>query len=369
MSEMARSSRDHAELRDRFEAWLAGRLPTGAEPQVTSLASTDTNGMSSETLLVTAAWTEDGAPREERLVTRMAPDPADVPVFPSYDLDRQYEVIRLVGELTDVPVPRVWWSEPDPGPLGAPFFVMGHVDGRVPPDVMPYTFGDNWLHDADPGDQRCLQDASVDVLARLHAIDRPEELFGFLTPDAPGDTPLARRVATARAWYDWAAAAGFPSPLIERVFAWLEAHWPAEEGATVLSWGDSRIGNVLYDGFAPVAVLDWEMATLGPRELDVGWLIYAHRIFDDIAGVMGLPGMPHFMRADDVAATYEAATGHTLRDLEFYGTLAAVQYGIVFLRTGARSVHFGEVGPPAEVDNLLHNRGPLERMLAGSYWT
>jgi aminoglycoside phosphotransferase (APT) family kinase protein len=369
MSEMARSSRDHAVLRDRFERWLAGRLPTGADPAVTSMASTDTNGMSSETLLVTATWTEDGAPRHERLVTRMAPDPADVPVFPSYDLARQYEVIRLVGDLTDVPVPRVWWSEPDPGPLGAPFFVMGHVDGRVPPDVMPYTFGDNWLHDADPADQRCLQDASVDVLVRLHTIDRPEERFAFLTPDAPGDTPLARRVADARAWYDWAAAGGFPSPLIERTFAWLDAHWPAEEGAAVLSWGDSRIGNVLYDGFAPAAVLDWEMATLGPRELDVGWLIYAHRIFDDIAETMGLPGMPHFMRAEDVTGTYEAATGYTPRDLEFYGTLAAVQFGIVFLRTGARSVHFGEVGPPDQVDNLLHNREPLERMLAGSYWT
>ncbi len=136
----------------------------------------------------------------------------------------------------------------------------------------------------------------------------------------------------------------------------------------MLSWGDSRIGNVLYDGFAPAAVLDWEMATIGPRELDLGWLIYAHRIFDDIAAMMGLPGMTHFMHADDVAATYEAATGHTPRDLAFYGTLAAVQYAIVFLRTGARSVHFGEVEAPAEVDDLLHNREPLERMLAGSYW-
>lgn len=367
--EMARSSRDHADLRDRFERWLAGRLPAGSDPRVTSLQGTDTNGMSSETLLVSAGWDDGGTPRDERLVARLAPDPADVPVFPRYHLDRQFEVIRLVGDLTDVPVPDVRWSEPDPGPLGAPFFVMGHVQGRVPPDVMPYTFGDNWLHDAAPEDQRCLQDASVEVLARLHAIDRPEERFAFLAPDAPGATPLARRLADARAWYDWAAADGFRSPLIERVFTWLAERLPADEGPTVLSWGDSRIGNVLYDGFTPAAVLDWEMATLGPRELDVGWLIYAHRIFDDIAAQWGLPGMPHFMRAEDVAATYEAATGHTLRDLAFHGTLAAVQFGIVFLRTGARSVRFGEAEPPADVDDLLHNREPLERMLAGSYWT
>ena len=58
-------------------------------------------------------------------------------------------------------------------------------------------------------------------------------------------------------------------------------HWPADEGPTVLSWGDSRIGNVMYRDFEPVAVLDWEMAGLGPREVDVGWFIYAHRVFEE----------------------------------------------------------------------------------------
>jgi len=367
--EMARSSRDHSDVRDRLERWLAGRLPEGAEPRITGLEATSATGMSNETLLLSACWQERGEPRQERLVARLAPDQRDVPVFPSYDLERQFEVIRLVGELSDVPVPRVWWSEPNPGPIGTPFFLMGHVDGRVPPDVMPYTFGDNWLHDADETDQRCLQDATVSVLARLHAVDGAEERFAFLRPDAPGDTPLRRRVATARAWYDFAAADGFASPLVEQGFAWLDAHWPATEGETVLSWGDARIGNVLYDGFTPAAVLDWEMATLGPRELDLGWLIYAHCIFNDIAGAFGLPGMPGFMRAEDVAAGYEALTGHRLGDLAFYGTLAALQYGIVFLRTGARSVHFGELEPPDQVDDLLHNREGLERMLAGEYWT
>ncbi len=367
--EMARSSRDHGEVRTRLERWLAGRLPESATPRITDLQATSATGMSNETLLLSACWREGGGLRQERLVARLAPDPHDVPVFPRYDLERQYEVIRMVGALSDVPVPPVWWSEPDPGPIGTPFFVMGHVDGRVPPDVMPYTFGDNWLHDAAPDEQRCLQEATVSVLARLHAVPDAEDRFAFLRPDAPGDTPLRRRVAVARDWYDFAAADGFPSPLVERGFAWLDTHWPQEEGETVLSWGDARIGNVLYDGFAPAAVLDWEMATLGPRELDLGWLIYAHRIFEDIAGALGLPGMPGFMREEDVVDQYEALTGHRLGDLAFYGTLAALQYATVFLRTGARSVHFGEQDPPAEADDLLHNREALERMLAGEYWT
>ncbi|MGH9249098.1 MAG: phosphotransferase family protein, partial [Acidimicrobiales bacterium] len=57
------------------------------------------------------------------------------------------------------------------------------------------------------------------------------------------------------------------------------------------------------------------------------------------------------------------------RDLEFYGSYAAIQYGIVFLRTGHRQVHFGEADEPDDVDDLVMNREPLERMLAGSYWS
>ncbi len=295
--------------------------------------------------------------------------PTTFPCSPATTCQRQFAAIRLVGELTDVPVPAVWWSEPDAAALGAPFFVMSRVDGRVPPDVMPYNFGDSWLYDAEPADQRHLQDAAVDVLARLHTVDRPAERFSFLIPDVAGATPLRRRVALTRAWYEFAAADGFASPLVERGFAWLEEHWPQHEGDTVLSWGDSRIGNMMFGGFDPVAVLDWEMAGVGPRELDVSWLVYGHRIFEDIAGQMGLGGMPDFMRVEDVATTYEALTGYAPRDLTWYATYAALQYAIVFLRTGARSVHFGEITHPTTVDDLIMNRDALERMLAGTYWS
>ena len=68
----------------------------------------------------------------------------------------------------------------------------------------------------------------------------------------------------------------------------------------MLAWGDSRIGNVLYQDFRPVAVLDWEMATVGPRELDVAWIIFAHMVFQELAGLAGLPGLPDVMREEDV---------------------------------------------------------------------
>jgi aminoglycoside phosphotransferase (APT) family kinase protein len=125
---------------------------------------------------------------------------------------------------------------------------------------------------------------------------------------------------------------------------------------------------MMFRDFEPVAVLDWEMAALGPRELDVAWMTFAHRAFEDLAAFFEMPGMPEFMRPDDVAATYESLTGFTPRDLEFYMTYCALQWAIVFLRTGQRAIHFGEEKKPDDVDDLLRNREPLERMLAGRYW-
>jgi aminoglycoside phosphotransferase (APT) family kinase protein len=367
MPEMHRTSRDPEALRQRLESWLSARV--GSDATVSDIGATTATGMSSETVLLTAAWTEDDTKHDERLVARLAPDAADVPVFPSYEMETQFNIIKLVGELTSVPVPRVRWLETTPDAIGTPFFVMDRVDGEVPPDVMPYNFGgDNWFYTASAEDQRRLQDNTVSVLAELHTLDATDERFAFLQYDVPGDTALRRHVANRRAWYDYVAASGGRSPLVEQAFDWLDEHWPSDEGDPVISWGDSRIGNAMYRDFGPVAILDWEMVGIGPRELDVSWLLYGHRVFEDIANGYGLPGMPDFLRPEDVATTYEKLTGYAPRDLQFYMAYAAVAYAIVFLRTGARSIHFGEREAPDDIDELIMNRAPLERMLAGTYW-
>ncbi len=367
ITELRRSSREPEQVRRRLESWLALRLPAGSAPMVTEVHPTEATGVSTETLLFEAHWTEGGRVRSEHLVARVAPDRVDVPVFPDYDMERQFQVMRLVGERCSVPVPRVWWLELDARALGTPFFVMGRVEGEVPPDVMPYNFGDSWLYEASSPNRSRLQQSIVGVLAELHDIGQPAQTFGFLEYEQSGSRALQRHVADRGAWYEFAAA-GLHSALIERGLAWLDEHLPVDEGPTVLSWGDARIGNVLFRDFTPVAVLDWEMAGLGPRELDVAWLVYSHRAFEDLAAEFALPGMPDFLRRDDVAAAYESSTGHGLRNLDFYLTYAAVQWAIVFLRTGLRQVHFGEIEMPEDVDALLRNGASLERMLAGKYW-
>jgi aminoglycoside phosphotransferase (APT) family kinase protein len=362
---MQRSSRDTTTVPRVMSQWLSTVLPGGVTPEVTVESGVDSTGMSSETIVLTARWQQDGQPIEQKLVARVAPTAEDVPVFPTYRLDHQFEVIRQVGELTDVPVPGVRWIEPTGDVLGAPFFLMDHVDGVVPPDVMPYTFGNNWFADAPAEQQRQLQDATVEVLAKLHSIPDAQNTFGFLAEGQDGDNALRRHFNWVRSWYDFSVPGIGRSPLIERTLAWLEDNWPDDVAARepVLLWGDARVGNVLYRDFAPVAVLDWEMVALGPRELDVAWMIYAHMVFQELTGLAGMPGLPGVMREDDVRSTYDRLAGVEVGDLNWFYVYSGVMWACVFMRTGARRVHFGEADKPDDVESLFYHAGLMRRLI------
>jgi aminoglycoside phosphotransferase (APT) family kinase protein len=372
------STRDPEQLRKQVAAWLSARVADPAA-EVGAVQVPEKNGMSSETLLFDAVWSETGVRRDEQLVARVAPDVSSVPVFPTYDLEGQFNTMRAVAEHSSVPVPMTYWWEPDPSHLGAPFFVMGRVDGDVPPDVLPYDFGDSWVFDASPEDLARMQRASVEVLAQLHTIPDPTTVFAFLGPPAPGESALRRHVNRLRDYYDWVtsepvvrssgrSSGGMRSPLIESGFDWLDANWPAAEGPTVLSWGDSRIGNMMYRNFTPVAVFDWEMADFAPPEVDVAWMIFLHRFFEDLAIGYGLPGMPNFLRRDDVVATYAELSGYQPQDLDFYTAYAGLRHAVVMFRVQQRSIHFGEAVAPENPDEMFMHHATLRAMIEGTYW-
>lgn len=357
VDEVQRTGRDPDELRARLTTWLAATQP-GAE--LTGFEIPSSNGMSSETVLFDAVW--DSEPH--RLVARVAPEAAAVPVFPHYDLDRQANVMADArAAAPTVPIPEVVFNEPDPGPLGTPFFVMRRVEGRVPPDVMPYNF-DSWVKEATPAERAELQESSLTVLAALHAVDDPLTRFAYLESDQPGATAMRRQLAEQAAYYEWARE-GIRVPRIDRTFAWLDEHFPADEGDAGLCWGDARIGNMLYDpdGFRPAAVLDWEMAVLAPPEVDLAWFAYLHTFFEDLADMLGVTGLPDFLRLDDCAATYERQSGRTPRHLHWFTVYAALRYAIVSVRTTKRRVHFEGIPFPDDPDDLIMHKDGLLRLL------
>jgi aminoglycoside phosphotransferase (APT) family kinase protein len=355
---------DPEDLRLRLQDWLGGAIE---DPEVSELSTPSGNGVSSDTVLFDVEWNEAGGRRRQSCVARLQPDPGSHPVFPEYDLAKQARIMRLAAERTGVPVPAILWEEFEGRALGTPFFVMERVDGVVPPDIMPYPFG-SWLSEAAPADQRALQDAAVRVLAELHGMAATPAELAFLEYREPGHSALRRHVNASRSYYEWVAADGCRSPLIEQGFAWLEEHWPSSEGAPVVSWGDARIGNMMFRDFAPVAVLDWEMVAVAPREVDLGWMVALHRFLDDVALGAGFPGMPDFMRRDDAAATYERVSGYAPQDMEFYATYGSLRMASIISREQRRSLAEAGQALPATSDELILHRAGLEEMLAGTYW-
>ena len=272
--------------------------------------------------------------------------------------------MQAAAAMTGIPVPSVRWVEPDPSVLGETFFVMERVDGDVPPDIPPYDMG-GWVLDASPEQRARLEAGALGVLTDLFATkDRVDEL-SFVQFDGTGDTALARHLEHELRYWAWIAD-GRSSVLVDRVVTWLREHWPAHEGPPLLSWGDSRYGNLMFCDFEPVAVLDWEMAAIAPPELDVTYLAYMHAFFESIAGRYGLPGLPDLGRLDQLAAGYEAATGYALRDTGFYLVHNALRHLLITMRINLRRMHFGELVHAEELDATIDDshRHLLERLMA-----
>lgn len=362
-----RSERDLDLTAVALQRWLVGKLGAAAQPVVAGISAPSANGMSSESLMLDATWTDGDTRGTHQLVARVAPAASAVPVFPSYHLDQQYALLEKVAD-AGVPVPPTRWLELDESVIGSPFFVMDRVAGRVPPDVMPYNFG-SWVSEGTDDQRDTMMRSTLSTLAAIHAIPDPAASLSFLGP--PGRSArdaLAAHLDEQHVYYEWAREQR-RIPVIERGLDWLRSNLPKPDGAAVLCWGDSRIGNVIYgDDWRPAAILDWEMAALGPPELDVSWFIFLHRFFEDIAHQMELPGLANFLRRDDVEAAYVHAGGRGVNDLDWYLTYAAVRHGIVMARTQLRAIHFGEIVEPDDPDHLVMHRATIDAMLDGTYW-
>jgi len=153
--------------------------------------------------------------------------------------------------------------------------------------------------------------------------------------------------------------------------AWLRDHLPTEgvdTGSARLSWGDARIGNMMFADFEVVAVLDWEMVGIAPPEVDLGWMAYLHLFFQDLTTGLGADGLPDFMRPVDLAAAYAEVSGRLPGDLTWHLAYAAMRHGIIMRRVTERSILFGEAARPDDVDDMIVHRATLRAMLDGSYW-
>jgi aminoglycoside phosphotransferase (APT) family kinase protein len=270
--------------------------------------SRPTSGWANETVVITVT----GHPQTgavSRLVVRM---PAVVPVFPAYDLESQANVLEVVRSQS-VPAPAPVAFEADEAWVGAPFLVMSYEEGRPGPEVPTL---DPWLADAPAASQRQLHESFVGLVARIHSLDWHMLGPGSLRRGNPGS--LADEVRWWADYLEWATD-GSPPSLLTDALSWCVDTASPSPSPLSLCWGDARIGNVLFSESHQIrSVLDWELASIGVGEMDVGWYLALDSVVELFTGRT----VPGFMRRDEVISCYERAAGRDLLQVEWHELFA-----------------------------------------------
>jgi aminoglycoside phosphotransferase (APT) family kinase protein len=281
-------------------AWLARAVDGAVPPFTFDLIA---GGHSNLTYRVTGA---DG----QRFVLRRPPLGHVLPS--AHDMGREHRIISALGP-TPVPVPPALGFCDDEAVNGAPFYVMGFVDGFV-------------LRDRDAAEtalpvsaRRVAGDEIVGTLAAIHAVD----------PDGVGLGDLGRHegyiARQLKRWYgQWNAAKTSDLPAVDRVHDALLERIP-EQGPVAVVHGDYRLDNCMLAGDGRVlAVLDWEICTLGDPLADVGLLhVYWTGPDDPPTAWAGFATTaPGFPNRDDLLERYAKVSGRDLGAIDFYVAFA-----------------------------------------------
>lgn len=234
-------------MQARFTEWLETHTALRGPVSLEKFAS----GQSNPTFLVSAS--------NGQAVLRRKPE--GVLLKSAHAVDREYRVQQSLAA-TDVPVPRMLGLCEDEAVLGTAFYVMDHVPGQI--------FFDPALPDHTAPERGAIYDEMLRVLAAIHAVDLGAT---GLTDFGPEGHYFARQLARWSKQYR--ASETESQPDMDALIAGLEANMPEDDGRRTLVHGDYRIDNLIFAQDAPriVAVLDWELSTLGHPFADLAALV------------------------------------------------------------------------------------------------
>jgi len=222
----------------------------------------------------------------------------------AHDMGREHRIVSALAG-SAVPVAPTFGLCEDPDVNGAPFYIMGFVAGAV-------------LHDADvarglsDADRLALGEHVVDVLAKLHLINPDDVGLGEL---GRKEAYLARQL---KRWNkQWAASKTHEIPEMEETSRLLEETMPEQIGATIVH-GDYRLGNFIVSGDRILAVLDWELCTLGDPLADVGYLLNSWIAPGEGEAEVAATSVGGFPTREALCERYTAATGRDLSGINYY---------------------------------------------------
>jgi aminoglycoside phosphotransferase (APT) family kinase protein len=276
----------------------------------------------------------------------------------AHDMGREQRALRAL-QGTTVPVPAVFASSDESGPLGAQCYVMELVDGIVAVNQLPDGFAE------DPDQRREVAHGLLDVLAQLHSLDPASVgLADFGKPEGFLGRQLrtwSRQLETWRDGRDW--------PSLTALAEALGAQLPVSGPAGIVH-GDYRIDNVVLDRSDPgrvLAVLDWEMATLGDPLADLGLMMVTWcQVHEDeelwkAARVLPTPtGVEGFPTRTEVAARYAERSGRSIEELPWYIAFGCFKMAVVLVGILARAR--AGVVPADTAAGLEQGVDPLARL-------
>lgn len=319
-----------------IEAISAGltRWLDATRPGVHTIERCDrpSEGLSSETLLCRAGSSE-GA--DWQFVVRLPP--AGDGAFPSYDLAVQADAQQFAAT-HGVPVAAPVELVDDAVWLGSAFLVAPMIDGHVPGSMPLF---DPWVTGATPDQRRRLHVGLTHQLALLHRVPVDRAPASIPHRDIDGELRYWRE------YLEWYGDGERVVPQLHDAFDWCTSNRPGGESAPVLLWGDVRMGNMVFDDDRDVvAVLDWEMTSIGAAEHDIAWWLTLEAIQDDLFG-RRVDGFP---TPGEARVEYEARVGRELRDLQWFEVFAMVRSTAVMTRIGLLHERAGQPGffPVAE---------------------
>ncbi|HEY1974394.1 MAG TPA: phosphotransferase family protein [Pseudonocardia sp.] len=329
--------------------WLAGRMPDARNLAVIEARLPARGGFSAETVMFTAQWSDaEGTEHRDRMVARVRPTgPA---VFNDYDFELEHRLLDALAEHSSVPVPKVLFNESDPTLLGAPFIVLEFLEGQVAGDDPPYST-DGWVRELTTAQRATMADSALRAIVALHAVDWRAAGLEFLekregSPTDLHPTGTDAQITAYRNYFEWARE-GTEYPFVTSAFAWLRSHQPPDDETPVLTWGDARIGNLLFASDQSVAaVLDWEMAALGSPESDLGYWLSMVAHFTECIGVPNPEGFPS---REEFVRRYEELSGRPVRHLEFHEVFGAVKTAVMVVRLASILIRAGLLPPEANL--------------------
>jgi aminoglycoside phosphotransferase (APT) family kinase protein len=245
-------------------------------------------------------------------------------------VEREYKVIRALND-TDVPVAAARLLCEDESIIGTTFYVMDFVEGRV--------FVEPTLPGVTSDQRAAIYDAMNDTLARLHKVDwRAVGLGDFGRPE----NYVARQIARWSKQYEASKTGEIPA--MDRLMAWLPQNIPARDETTLVH-GDFRLGNMIFHPREPrvVAVLDWELSTLGHPLSDLAYNCMLYHLPADLPTVRGF-GEVHLAALgipdeDEYVAAYARRTGRDPgKDWQFFLAFSFFRYAAIVQGVYARAL-------------------------------